>query len=496
MTFKKFHDFKLVNKLRSLNLSVQIILAILLFVGLNAVAFRHYYRWDVSANQSNTLSPESIAHLKNLKKPISIYMTMRPATGMAEQSVVEETQAIIKDISRLLNSYVYESDGKVSFEIIDPILNKKKGDMISNRFGSDIENSVIVACEDKSKKLILTDFYDIEDGKRINFKGEQAVSSAILSLSSDKQNKIYFLQGHGELKASGIDANSGLSEFTNALKFRGYAIDNLDLSAQKEIPSDADMLVIVSPRSLYLPKELDLIRKYLSKGKGRVVMFLGLGSISGLDDILFEWGIRADDMLIVDSQESESANGDMIARLYPQNPHAIIKHLVELSLPIQFGSARPVRQDMGAPIDPTLSLYTLIGSSPSGWAERGYRSETKYQYTPSSDIAGPIPIAMVAFRENRSDLGLNIGGGKLAVFGDEDFVTNSRFNSLGNSMLALNTINWMFDDNSALNVLPRKVERYVLVLSRGEMKELASRFSILPILVLVASLVTYIFRRR
>ena len=125
-----------------------------------------------------------------------------------------------------------------------------------------------------------------------------------------------------------------------------------------------------------------------------------------------------------------------------------------------------------------------------------YRKAGKYTFNRSTEISGPISLAMIAERKGGAELGLNRGGGKLAVFGDEDFVTNSRFNALGNSMMALNTINWMFDDDVALNVVPRKVERYVLVLSKGEMKVLVLRFSILPLLVLALSFITYLLRRR
>ena len=496
MAIKSFQDFRVVNKVRALNLAIQIALAALLFAGLNFVAFRHFYRWDLSSSMANSLSPESVAHIKNLKKPVEIFMTMRPSFGMAETDAAQEAAAVIKDVSRLLSAYNYESGGKISVESVDPILNKKRGGELSARFGSDIENCVVVACGDRFKKLVLSDFYDIEDGARTSFKGEQAVSSAILLVSGAKQNKIYFLQGHGELKPFSIDSSSGLSEFTNALRSRGYKAEALDLSGEKEIPKDADMLAIVAPRSLYLPRELDMIKKYLSNRDGKVLMFLGLGPITGLDDILFDWGMRSDDMLIIDAKESETSSGDMVARTYPQNPHPIVKYLVELALPVQFGPSRPVRQDLGAPIDPALTLNVLIASGAESWAESSYKKAKNASYIESTDLRGPIPIAMVSSRKSAADLGLKIGGGRLAVFGDEDFITNGRFNALGNSMLALNTVNWMFDDNSALNVTPRKVQRYVLVLSKGEMKELAWKFSILPLAVLAAGLFTYILRRR
>ena len=201
-------------------------------------------------------------------------------------------------------------------------------------------------------------------------------------------------------------------------------------------------------------------------------------------------------MLVVDTSEYESSTGDIVARLYPQKPHEIVRYLVDLGLPVQFGSVRPVREDLGAPIDGSLTLSTLIGSSPTSWAQRNYRSSAPAKYNDMTDLKGPVPLAMVASRKGRSDLGLDIPGGRIAVFGDENFITNSRLNALGNSKLALNTINWMFDDNTSLNIAPRKAARYSLTLSRGDMNSLALRLLFLPLFVLFAGFVTYILRRQ
>ena len=66
---KKFENFRFVGKIRALNLILQIFLAAVLFVGLNVIASRHYIKCDFSKNMANSLSPESVAYIKNLKSP-------------------------------------------------------------------------------------------------------------------------------------------------------------------------------------------------------------------------------------------------------------------------------------------------------------------------------------------------------------------------------------------------------------------------------------------
>ena len=501
LRIRKFEDFRFVRKVRGLNLALQIALGFTLFVGLNFLASRHYLKHDFSENRMNSLSPESVAYIENLKAPVEIYMTIRePDSQGADQALVAESKAMVAEIERLLSQYEYESmsggERKIRFQKVDPLADRRKGEELVRRFGNDVEGVVIVASGDKHKKILLTDIYDIEDNRRVNFKGEQAVSSALLSVSNPKQNKIYFLTSHGELSYKSADAKRGLSELGNALSLRGYKLGELDLSSQGSVPADADMLIIAAPQTAMLAREVDAIRKYLLNSNGRVVMFLGLGPIYGLEDVLFEWGLRADDMQVADTGEYESTTGDLITRSYPQKPHPIVKYLVGLELPVQFGTVRPVREDLGAPIDGNLKLWPLIGSSQTSWADRAYKRDKVLSFHGDVDLPGPLPLAMLATRSGGGDLGVDIRGGRLAVFGDEDFITNGRFNGLGNSKLALNTINWMFDETSSLNIPPRKVDRYTLTISRGDIWSLTLRFLGLPFAVLLAGLATYILRRQ
>ncbi len=502
MKFKisKIEDFRIVCKLRTFNLLAQIVLAIVFFLGVNYLASGHYLSKDFSASKSNSLSPESVAYINDLKKPVDIYMTLRMPSGGGEAKAVEESQALIDEVARLLSRYEYESlqrgEKKIKVHILDPLIDRRTGDELVRRFSYDIDNSVIVACGDKSKKLTKDDLYDIEDGVRKSFKGEQAVSAAILYVSNDKQKKIYFLRGHGELNYKNADINTGLSEFANVLTLRGYKLDNLDLTSKAEIPSDADMIVVAAPQAEFLPQEIDVIRKYLLYSAGRMMVFLRLGGNYGLDDIFYEWGIRADDMMVIDTKEFESVTGDMIARLYPAKPHEIVKYMVDMNLPVQFGSVKPVREDITAPQDGGLSLWPLIYSSDTSWGEKSYRQEGTQVYNDEVDLRGPLSLAMLAARNISLDFGVGVRSGRLAVFGDENFITNGRFNALGNSKLALNTVNWMFDENTLLNIPPRKVDRFSLTISRGDINKLMWRFTLLPAFILLAGFITYIFRRQ
>ena len=116
-------------------------------------------------------------------------------------------------------------------------------------------------------------------------------------------------------------------------------------------------------------------------------------------------------------------------------------------------------------------------------------------YDAAADLAGPLPLAMIATRTGGSELGLKIPGGKLAVFGDEDFLSNRRVGRLGNSKMVVNLINWMFDETGTLNIPPRALANYKLTLSQNDAFSLALRFMLLPLAVFAVGVAVFIVRR-
>ena len=488
----RFDDFKYATRIRSINLWAQIIMGIAFFAGLNFLAARHYLNFDFSENGANSLSPESVAYVENLKSPVEIYAVFGSKADAADLRQAR------RDLRSLFSRYEYASGRKapVKAQFVQAHIESSRAEELARRFGNDIEDMVIVSCADNYKKIPVSEFYTREEGKPDKFRGEQLITSAILNVSSGGERKIYFLKGHGEMGIKNSSSIHGLSEFAAALKSRNYVLAELDLNEAKRVPQDAGLVVIAGAQAAFLPREIDALRKYLMNDNGKVLMLLSLGSLGGLEDILYEWGIMSDDKLVLDTGgDYESSAGDLIARSFPKNPHPIAKYLVDISMPVQFGSARPVRPDMGSPIDDSLKVDEIILSSPTSWAETSYARGGVQKYDESVDLAGPLPLGMAASRVGGDALGLTIPGGRLVVYGDENFAANRWFNRLGNSKLAVNTVNWLFDENSMLNIPARQLESYSLTLSLNEITGLAWRFMILPAAVLLICLFVWLARR-
>src|SRR5581483_4145690 len=77
-----------------------------------------------------------------------------------------------------------------------------------------------------------------------DFKGEQAITGAIMELTEGKANKVYFVGGHGEPDLKSPE----LTIFNEALKRQNIQVAPLNILNVNSIPDDARGVVICGPK--------------------------------------------------------------------------------------------------------------------------------------------------------------------------------------------------------------------------------------------------------
>jgi len=490
-----FENFRTVNWFKRINRSAQVVLSITLVAGLNYAATRHFKRLDLSRDHLYSLSPETLAYVKQLEDPIEIIVTI---PSDAEEKDLAQVHRYLRN---LLREYAYAGkrgdETLISARFVNIYKEITKADEFARRIGLNQPNVVLVVSGEKQRILLLTDIVELRNGVPTAFLGEQAITSAIMEVSSVKQEKVYFLVGHGEMGIDDVDPRRGLSQLREALLMRNFALATLDLTRTENIPEDADLIVVPSPQGSLMPQEVEKLRVYLSERAGRLIALLDPWRKHGMDDLLYEWGIQADDMLIVETgSDFQETSGDLLIRRFAEHP--VTDFMLKNQIPIVVGLTRPVRSDPGAPIDERLTSHPLMASSESSWAERNYRKAKELKdlrYDPSVDLKGPVSIAAVSERKVSSQLGIQFSGGRLVVFGNSDLIANQRLSSIGNFMLFLNSVNWSLDRDKMLAVTPRAIDKFQLVVSRHEINQLGIILMILPGLVSILGLMVSWIRR-
>ncbi|MGB0415545.1 MAG: GldG family protein [Coraliomargarita sp.] len=493
MQTSRFDEYSFARRFRAINRVLQIALCVTLIIGLNYLASKYFRRFDLSESGTYTLAAESKAYIRALTQPVDIIVTI------PNDPDVPELKQITSDLRKLLRQYEAEDarNGQsfINVEFVDIYRQRKRAQEIAQRYKLTQENVILVASGDRTREIRQAELYE-NDGENITgFRGESAFTSAILEVSANKAEKLYFLVGHGELQLDDVDPLLGLSQLESFLRERNLNIATLDLALSPAVPEDADLVVIASPQAALLAEEVEKLRRYMTEHNGRMMIFINPGRMHGMDDLFYDWGVLADDMAVVDAgADFRAQGGDLIIRRFAEHP--ITQLLIDYKITGLFGLPRPVRVDPAALDIEGLTVEQIIGTSQQSWAERDYRTQSPLKYDPERDLSGPISIATVSTRSAGSEFGINIRGGRMIVFGNADFIANNRFRAFGNQTLVINSINWLLNRTSMLSIPSRPLQSYQLIMSNQELKNLLYYFTLIPGATALLGLAIHLLRRR
>ncbi|QYM80047.1 GldG family protein [Horticoccus luteus] len=483
-----FESFRAARWLRTVNLVLQAILFLTLFGGLNYLARNYPLRYDLTAHRRYSLSPETLSYVKNLPRPVHIVVTF------SEDAENPDIAQAYRDVSGLLREYVYASEsnpnGRIAVDYFDVYQRRREAEQL----GIDQPNQIVLICGDERTAISAGDLYRVENREKKAFRGEQAITAGLLDVSNPEHKKIYFLTGHGELRPDDVDPVRGLSAAADQLRERNFKVELLDLNVTRKVPDDASLLIIAAPQGRYAPFEEELLRQFLSEHAGRLILLLPPAVEAGLDNLLFDWGVLADDVLIADTSPSSFAdNGDLIIRDFA--PHPITQTLLDYKIGLRLGLCRSIRPDPARAPGNNVTVTTLAATAPTAWGERSYRVSRTPEYNPGIDLKG-IPaldppnrlgVAVASERvQVRDNLPFSVRGGRLVVFGTGDLVSNTRIVNAGNLNIFLGAVNWAVDRDTQLNVPARPIERFQLSLSQQDLVRL--RYCILLVLPGIAAL--------
>ncbi len=492
MQINRFNEYRVARRFRVANRIVQIILGLCLVASLNYLAAKYFTRIDLTQSGTYSLAPESKAHIRALEEPVSIIVTI------PNDPEVAELKQIHQHLRKLLREYEAEGmkEGKayINIEFLDIYQQRKRAQDLSNKYKLTQENIILIAMGERTREIRQAELYEVADNQITGFRGEKVITSAIIDVSAKDEDKIYFLVGHGEMRLEDVDPLRGLSQLEAFLRERNYILATLDLAVEENVPLDADLIVVPSPQAGLLSEEVEKLRRYMSERNGRMMVLIDPGRRHGMEELFYDWGVLADDMLVEDiGPDFRAQGGDLIIRRFAAHP--ITKLLVDYQVTALFGRPRPMRTDPGSLKDPRLKVTQIMGTSDQSWAESDYRTEDPIKFDEERDLKGPIPIATVSTRTAGTGLGINIPGGRFVAFGNSDFITNNRLRAFGNRTLFFNSMNWALARNSMLNIATRPLESYQVVMSKRDLNRTLIYYAILPSATALLGLLIYLIRR-
>ncbi len=442
----------------ALNFAVILVLLGVLFIMANFIASRRYARWDVTTQQITRLSDRSRQLLAALKEPVSVIVFYQPAHRLYElvHDQLEEYQ---------------QASGLIKVEYIDPYQDAARAGQLVKELELQVTseadlNLVIFKVGPRQKHVSDTDLaeYDYStmsfgaEPRVKAFKGEEAFTSAILSVTQAQAPLVWFTGGHGE---KSIDSTEpmGLAGLKKYLEQQNMSVQPITLLERTEIPSTTKLLVIAGPNRRFTESELILMERYLEQG-GRLLALLDPLEDTGLDGLLAKWGVQLGTDIVVDPEQQ--LPGVSAANLFvtTYSEHPIVKKMKMLLT--LFPLARSVRPFQPLPSGVTATPLAL--TSKSGWGETKTAVEA-FAFDPKEDVQGPVSIAAAAER-------LAPARTRLVVIGDSDFIVNAQLANVGNRDFLLGAAYWLIEQEQLIGIGPKPLPSLKLNLTASQMSRL------------------------
>jgi len=220
-----------------------------------------------------------------------------------------------------------------------------------------------------------------------DYKGEEAISSALKSLLLQGVPRIYFLNSNSYDLALQGATGAGYSQLWQALIDLGFDPRVLDLARSAAVPKDAALVAVLEPRREFASTEVRALHDYVRRG-GRLFLNYSFSSNASwnptggeLGDLFgFRLGMQPvfHPMRTLDGQgvggDPRVSKLDLIA-----NPHHPITRRIDLNNQLlQFDAARSLAQQATAPEG--VRHDALLQTGLNGWEAR--RNEGGFIYDP------------------------------------------------------------------------------------------------------------------
>lgn len=432
-----------------------------LVLGVCVVAYlfasQHTQKVDLTTQRLYSLSPQTVKYLKALRKDVQITIFAQ------SQDPFDEVIDLYKGVT-----------DKVKWRVIDA----RTHPIEARQFGNVVHNDDIYTTSSlKSKRLNLNEL-------RGNY--ENVLTNAIIEVTREKNVKVYFLGGHGELAYEQQTAptraptrEASLAAFRNYLSQRAIATEKLDLGRTGFVPEDATLVVVAGPKSDLLSPEISALQNYLKKN-GKLLVLLDVPTqnfsmpLTNLIEMLKGYGIDSPDKLIIDLYSAQLGANPAQPLCNWFNPeHPVTRDLGGRSSRLLLSVTRPVSV---AQAPAGTNAVELLKSSDQSWTEDLAKVMANAHIAPPStsslkaqslgvavSAAGPAPAGA-----NQPPADVK-GGMRLVVYGNSELIQDSYLASNRLAVeLMLNTVNWLSEQDDLIAVPPKQIKGTPIVIDEAQ----------------------------
>ncbi len=473
-----------------LNVTMQVLLTLALFAGLNWVSYHYHKRWDLTPAGNHTLSGMTLTYLRKLGKEVDITLVYPRNTPL-----YEPTRALLDE---------YQRHGKrlVKVEEIDPVRDIDRAEQLKLETKLNLaQNGILIRANNRQRylaeeELVVRDNSET-DRPIAGFRVEDAVTSAIVGLMEGRQKRLYLVVGKGTRTLDAL--GDSVETLKQIAAQQSFDLHTINLSAVQTIPEDASAVLLIGPRYDLAERELVLLRDYWQGERAGLFVLLDPGADTPrLRALLAENGVTPRDDRVLMAQSTSSG---------PRK---------EFAVEAAFSAASPVTQPMADALivlpgqtqslalasaenerlrDKSIRVTSLMRAAQRFWGETAYLDALPVADAAEGDTLAPVDVAAAIERGSAPDERLRVDSSRMVVVGNADMLNPQSMleESFDFTTCALN---WMSNRERLMNIPAKPKHAYRIHLNPRQSQLLfALTAFLLPALTLAAGWLVWLTRR-
>lgn len=378
---------------------------------LGVVSVKATGQWDLTPERRFTLTPQTLAVLKTIDKPINVTGIVQP--GSAQQA----------EIQALVRSYQVKN-GHIRLDFVDPDAQPA----LTRKLGATAYGQMVI--EIAGNREVANDI------------GEVALTSAMQRTARVEIPVVCFTVGHGE-RSIDDQTGAGYSRFALTLRQLGYKTTTLAVAASGGAAKLATcrVVIVAGPRALFEPGELSALQE-LARYQGRLVVISDPSApeavTNQLNELVSPWGVAVKRVSVTDRSSLINDPGSLIAYGYPsQSP--VTNGLRSRHIPlliVDSGRLESVTLDERAAAQ--AWLVPLVESSSKSEDDASHK--------------GPFVLAALTdwSRVANTDVGLQIARTRIGVVASSEMMANQFVDRFGNMTFAEGLVSWVGIENDII----------------------------------------------
>jgi hypothetical protein len=419
-----------------LNVGVQIVLGVAIFVMVNVIGHRYFTQWDFTYSRVASISKTGVKFVKEVKEPVRISL------------LATRDSPLDKDVSLLLKDYKRYLGDRLELERIDTRRDLTAWENFKVRlykmkvpFKTEIEGVFVQADrphvgetggEKYFYKWIPADaFYVMDHVKHVAtaFRGEALLNNAIAGVTNPERPRVAVVTDMGHIDrvvapAGGGEALTYGHVITEICSTQNIELEPWRMRENPEYATRYKSLFLIAADVFGPQQDEDLTRFFETPGNSLIILLDPRRPCEGLEKWLARYGVQPqDDRVLHVRGTSGGIYKQFIVDAHFMGDSSITKGM-ENQGTLLTGQSRSLKilNQLEKVRTENIQLTPLLTPSEDFWGEKNF-TEDYPRFDAKEDNGKPLYLAVSAERGAASDPRVQMQSSRLVVVGNADLVT-------------------------------------------------------------------------